>query len=577
VGVLKMNNRFLHRAVLALGVVLGIVSLAVLARSLQVGAVADRAIVSSAVAQAPAAAKPVAPKATLAAAAAQPPVGERPMPMFGGSPSRNMVNAYDQGAPTEWDVESKKNIKWSVPIGSRSYGGPIVADGKIFLGTNNQHPRNPRDEKKNAAGKLEPIDMGVLMCFDQATGKFLWQMVNDKLPSGRVHDWPKEGLCSTPTVEGDRVYVVTNRCEVNCLTVDGLGAGKNVGVTDEVHKGPTDADVVWRYDMIKELNVSPHNMSSSCPLILGDLLFVTTGNGVDEGHLNLPSPDAPSFLCLNKKTGKLVWRDNSPGRNVMHGQWSSPCYVVDAKGRKQVIFPGGDGWIHAFDPATGEHLWRFDANPKDSKYDLGGKGTRSDFIGTPVFYEGKIYIGVGQDPEHNEGVGHLWCIDPNGQGDVSPDLITDGTIFPPKTKPNPKSAAVWQFGGPTTPADRAKLKRGFYFGRTMSTCAINEGLLYACDLGGNFVCLDAKTGAYLWGHDLGAQVWGSPYWVDHKIYIGDDNGVVHIFKHGRTKTVIAENQLDETQIRSNPVFVDGVLYIMSVSNLYAIRSKIPAK
>ncbi|HEX3315662.1 MAG TPA: hypothetical protein VHR72_12255, partial [Gemmataceae bacterium] len=126
-----MNNRFLHRAVLALGVVLGIVSLAVLARSLQVGAVADRAIVSSAVAQAPAAAKPVAPKATLAAAAAQPPVGERPMPMFGGSPSRNMVNAYDQGAPTEWDVESKKNIKWSVPIGSRSYGGPIVADGKV--------------------------------------------------------------------------------------------------------------------------------------------------------------------------------------------------------------------------------------------------------------------------------------------------------------------------------------------------------------------------------------------------------------------------------------------------------------
>jgi outer membrane protein assembly factor BamB len=330
--------------------------------------------------------------------------------------------------------------------------------------------------------------------------------------------------------------------------------------------------------MIKELNVSPHNMSASCPLILGDLLFVTTGNGVDEGHLSLPSPDAPSFICLNKKTGKLFWRDNTPGRNVMHGQWSSPCYVVDAKGRKEVIFPGGDGWIYAFDPATGEHLWRFDANPKDSKYDLGGKGTRSDFIGTPVFYEGKIYIGLGQDPEHNEGVGHLWCIDPNGQGDVSPDLVTDGTAFPPKTKPNPKSAAVWHFGGPTTPADRVKLKgQRFYFGRTMSTCAIHEGLLYACDLGGNFVCLDAKTGAHLWGHDLGAQVWGSPYWVDNKIYIGDDNGVVHIFKHGRTKTVIAENQLDETQIRSNPVFVDGVLYIMSVSNLYAIQAKAPAK
>ena len=35
---------------------------------------------------------------------------------------------------------------------------------------------------------------------------------------------------------------------------------------------------------------------------------------------NIPSPDAPSMICLDKNTGKLVWRNNDPGKNIMHGQ-----------------------------------------------------------------------------------------------------------------------------------------------------------------------------------------------------------------------------------------------------------------
>ena len=62
--------------------------------------------------------------------------------------------------------------------------------------------------------------------------------------------------------------------------------------------------------------------------------------------------------------------------------------------------PGGDGWIYSFDP-DGKLLWKFDCNPKDAEYELGGKGTRSDFIATPVIYKDRVYIGVGQDPEHN--------------------------------------------------------------------------------------------------------------------------------------------------------------------------------
>ena len=79
----------------------------------------------------------------------------------------------------------------------------------------------------------------------------------------------------------------------------------------------------------------------------GDLLFVNTSNGVDEGHINLPAPAAPSFVCLDKNTGKVMWTDNSPGTNVLHGQWSSPAYAV-LGGVPQVIFGGGDGWLYSF-------------------------------------------------------------------------------------------------------------------------------------------------------------------------------------------------------------------------------------
>ncbi len=497
--------------------------------------------------------------------------GRSTVPMFGGTPSRNMVNLADKNPPTAWNVTANENVLWSAKLGSRAYGGPTVSGGKIFVGTNNNSPRNPRDTRKRKDGKVEPLDKGVLMCFDEATGKFLWQHVNDKLEIGMVCDWPNEGVCSTPTVEGNRVYYVSNRCEINCLDANGLADG-NQGATDEHYKDSTDADVIWRYSMMKEQNVFPHNMSACCPLIVGDTLFVVTGNGVDEGHINLPSPDAPSFLALDKHTGKLLWRDNSPGKSIMHGQWSNPTLLV-VNGKQQILFPGGDGWLRALDPKDGKVIWKFDANPKTSKYDLGGKGTRSDFIATPVFYDGKVYIGTGQDPEHFEGVGHLWCIDPTKKGDVSPDLVTEDNPEPAKrkTKANPNSAVVWHFGGPETNPQAAG--RDYVFGRTMSTCAAHDGLVYACDLSGFMHCLDAKTGHLYWRHDMKGAVWGSPMWIDGKVYIGTEDGDVNIFTAGKTFQEPLKVEMEHQTIKSTPVMANGVLYVMTETNLFAIKAK----
>ena len=123
------------------------------------------------------------------------------------------------------------------------------------------------------------------------------------------------------------------------------------------------------------------------------------------------TPNAPSFLAVHKDTGKVAWSSNLPGTNIMDGQWSNPA-AVEVNGQKQVLFPGGDGWLYAFEPKTGELIWKFDCNPKKSVFKpAAGVGTRNYLLATPVAVDGKVYIGVGREPEAGPGLGHLWCID----------------------------------------------------------------------------------------------------------------------------------------------------------------------
>lgn len=525
---------------------------------------------------------------------------ERPRnwPMFGGNPGRNLVNPFEKGLPFQWggELTPERNIKWVAELGARAFGSAVVADGKIFIGTNNRRPRNPRD----VDAKGRPFDMGVMMCFREFDGKFLWQAVHEKLPAGAVNDWPYQGIPSMPVVEGKRLYYVSNRCELICADTEGFLDGKNDGVQDEKRTGREDADIIWRLDMMKELGVFPHNLAVCSPLIVGDVVFVVTANGVDETHIDIPAPEAPSFVAVHKKTGKVAWKDNSPtanvmnikgegrqrtdairklmkrGQTVMHSQWSNPTYA-EAAGQGQVIFPGGDGWLRAFEPKSGKLLWKFDANPKASIRELGGKGTRSEFIATPVVDKGRLYIGVGEDPEHELGVGHLWCIDlaravekgrTNKDRDVSP--VEDN--FDPAAAINRHSALAWHFGGTTPEAEKKKTGQSFIFNRTMSTCAVHDGLCYAADLGGHLYCLDAETGRLYWKHDTESPIWSSPFWVDGKVYLGVDSKEVFVFAHGKEKKLLAKNEMD-ARLRAVPVAVNGVLYIATENKLYAIHAK----
>lgn len=520
-------------------------------------------------------------------------------PQWGGSPMRNNT-PEGHNIPTEWkigkidyrtgawDKSTSKNIKWVAKLGSQSYGNPVVGDGKIFMGTN------------NGAGWIKRYpaehDLGCLLCFDTKDGHLVWQHSSEKLPTGRVHDWPLQGVCSSPLVEGKRLWFVTNRGEVRCLDTEGFRDGVNNGpFKEEPLVAPDEADVIWVFDMMKELGISQHNMADCSVTAVGDTLFVCTSNGVDVEHNYIPVPQAPSFFAMNKNTKSVLWTDNSPGLNILHGQWSSPAYAV-LGGVPQVLFGGGDGWLYSFTPdgdgkGGSKLLWKFDCNPKTSHYSL-NRATRNHIIATPVIYEGLVYVAVGEDPEHGEGAGHLWCIDPTKRGDVSPELAYNSKDpskpIPPKrlqavvpeegdfARPNPNSAAVWHYSG-----DGKDFATTMH--RTLGSAAIKDGVLYIADFSGLFHCLDAKTGKVHWTYDMLSPSWGSPLVVDGKVYIGDEDGDVAIFKHsadpniamkkvgGEMKPFFGEINMGNS-VYTTPIVANNVLYIADRTHLFAISN-----
>lgn len=465
-------------------------------------------------------------------------------PIWGGTPARNMVSTAARDLPTEWDVGAGKNVRWKVDLGSFSYGNPVVADGRIFVGTNNARPRDPEIQG----------DRGVLMCFDVADGTFLWQATYEKLATGEAQDWPLQGLCSSPAVDGQLVYYVTNRAEVVAADVAGFTDGENDGlVTNEPRQGQHDADIVWRYDMIAELGVSPRFMASSNPLVVGNLVYVGTSNGFSGSTTEVDAPQAPSFLALDKRTGKFVWGEGAiagtKGRvhqsTILEGQWSSPAFGTFEPSAgalaSQVYFGGGDGWLYALDPASGSLAWKFDGNPKDARWQSAGNGNRNYIVGTPVFHDGRVYVAMGVDPEHGGGPGALHVVDAGGSGDVT------------------EERAVWSLGAKQ-------------FGRSISTVAIHEGIVYAADLDGFLHALDATNGEELWQHDMLAAVWGSPFVADAHVYLCDEDGEVAVLKAGRKLEVVAENVLDDAAY-GTPVAVGRTLYISTRSRLYALEKR----
>ena len=506
-------------------------------------------------------------------------------PQLAGSHSKNMV-AEAHNLPATFDpgdkdaqkgeivVSTAKNVKWGVRVGSIAYSVPTVVGGRVFIGT-------------GESGR------GIFKCLDAATGQTLWLYAAPyrKLPAQVDKGWnfmlgritPNLGICATATVDGDRVYFVNHRCEVLCLDAHG---GTNLieaptltgtNATGATAPAPTvrAAKLLWSFDLW-DYGIRPADACNGSPLVDGDLLYVSTSNGVDRDadiayadDRPSPAPAAPNLIVLDKKTGRLVAADDAQhiGPNLMHGEWSTPS-MGTVGGRKMIFFGGGDGVCYAFEalrsvpdqPVKLKTVWSFDCNPPEYKqfgglswaahYSLGDKRLKqslnkqsessfvgmSEIIGCPVIYKDRVYVAIGRDPEHGRGRGALWCIDASRHGDVT------------------QSGKLWCYQG---------------LDRSLCTVSIADGLLYVADVAGRLHCLDAASGRPLWIHETESVVWGSTLVADGKVYLPTAK-YLWVLAAGKDKRVLQRINLGAS-VWATPVAANGVLYVASKNYLWAVK------
>lgn len=485
----------------------------------------------------------------------------------------------EKGLPDSFDPKTGRNIKWAAKLGTETHSTPIIAGGRVYIGTNNGEPRDPKHQG----------DRGVLMCFEEKTGRFLWQLVVPKREEDPYFDWPKSGISSPATVEGDRVYIVSNRGEVICLDARGMANGNDGPFRDEgarmtvstnsgapprpvagaeitplplvpppgvelLKPGSTDADILWVFDLVTGAGTWPHDATHSSILIHGDHLYLNSCTGVDNTHKRIRKPDAPSLVVLDKHTGRLIARDDERiAPNIFHCTWSSPSLAV-VDGRPLLFFAAGNGVVYAFEtlrknPPPGEVLtlkkvFQFDFDPTAPKenvhrYNSNRREGPSNIYGMPVFQQGRLYVAGGGDLWWGKNEAWLKCIDATKTGDIT------------------TSGLVWSY-----PLEK----------HVMSTAAVQDGLVFMADCGRTFHCVDAKTGKGLWTHEIRGEVWASPYIADNKVYLGTRSGAFYVFAASREKTVLAALELGNP-ISATTTAANGVLYVATMSQLYAVQAE----
>jgi outer membrane protein assembly factor BamB len=478
-------------------------------------------------------------------------------PQWGERYSRNMISE-ESGLPETFDPASGKNVRWSVPLGTESYATPVVAKGKVLIGTNNGDPRDPKHQG----------DRGVLLCLNENDGSLCWQLVVPKLEGDIYLDWPNAGMCSPATVEGDRVYMVTNRDEVVCLDLNGMANGNDGPFQDEgrhmtpaglpaLEVGKTDADVLWLLDLRTAAGVRPHDSAHGSILLYGPYLYVNTSNGLNSRHERVDKPEAPSLVVVDKATGRLVARDDEHfGQRIFHSTWSSPA-LGEVNGRALVFFGGGDGVCYAFEalepsgPTASlqmlKRVWRFDCDPTAPKenihrYIRNRRVSPSNIKSMPVFYRNRLYVTVGGDIWWGKDQAWLKCIDATRTGDVT------------------HTGQLWSY-----PLNR----------HCCATPAIYDGLVFVGDCGRTLHCVDAETGKPYWTHELRGDIWSSALAADGKVYVGSQRGDFWVFAATKDKKVLASISLGDP-ISGTPVAANGRLYVATLKRLYALeRSKAP--
>ena len=457
-----------------------------------------------------------------------------------------------------------ENAKWSADIGMCLVSEPAISNGLIWIGGNNNKPRDPK-----VTG-----DAGVLFCFRESDGKFLYQHVSPRRKEGRSVDWPGYGISSTPYIENDRIYFCTNRCETVCLDIRPLIEGTGL---------PTE---VWKVDMLEKFNVVPgaahigSRQLHCSPAVWGDYLYVNTTHTAlpyrGEGPATKDAKAPPSLICFNKKNGTVKWTDNTPGDSVLGPQWGNPT-VIQAGGRNQVVIGQGDGWVRSFSCLSGELIWKFDINEKADRIKHRNKlGPHAMYLGQviaePVFENGRLFLARGYEYEFGVCTGRLCCIDPAKTGDLSSELLSAND----EVSANPNTGLIWEFKGSPSDSEGAKAdeKNPNVMHRSSGSVAVHNGFVIASDGAGSIHCLDEKSGKRHWSYETLGGIYGSPLIMGDTVLVVDEDGTVSRIK--------LANKMDKSGIGTNwtyffiqtsPIYANGTFYFTSYPKFIAVPAR----
>ncbi len=478
-------------------------------------------------------------------------------PQWGVDQGRNRIS-HERHLPTVFQPGKKdptedlirqpgRNVRWVVPIGSRTYTPPVVAQNRVVIGTNNEARFEPQVED----------DQGVLLCLDARTGRFLWQYTAPKVSGIKFFDVEYIGITSTPLVRDGHVYFVDNRGTVCVLNLN-------------------DGKPLWTLDLIKTFGVRQHDTNNTTVILHDGLLYLGTANGLDDRHAEMERPEAPTFVVLDAATGRPLARDDHWVQGgIAHGQWCCPALgevVQNDETRVWTVFFGtGRGVVHAFAalnrekllreaPAPeemspfGENLpkiqpdWTFDGNGPEALGEAvsfhAGQGSRSYTCLSPlVFADNRLFV--------------LFCYDAfNGASPRRAYLAAlDPTLSGGSTK---ASRLLWK-----TP----NIDKG-----AMAPLAVDDGIVYLGDRAGGFHAFDAETGQTLWKIDLKGDHWAGPLVADGKIYLGTARRQFYVLRAGREPEILSEIEMPDA-LHAGATAADETLFVPINGFLYAIEKE----
>lgn len=408
----------------------------------------------------------------------------------------------EKNLPDKWTPDGQ-NLAWSAPVGGMSC--PIVMKGHIYTFT--RVGEVPAGEGLTATVDPGPKTQEALTCLDEKTGNVVWQHLNSMFQT----DAPFHRLgWSSPVGDEQtgRVYAMGTQCTLVCC--DGQ-TGK----------------LIWSHQMTEEYGmISTFGGRTASPALDGDQLFIT---GVSFGWGNNAGSQHRIF-AFNKNTGELNWTTGTGGIPV-DAPYNTPVITV-VNGERLVVFPAGDGGIHAFQARTGKKVWSY----RDSKH-----GTNASCLAHGNF----IYMTWDLDNLDSNHLGGVACLDASQVNDGAPKL-------------------VWKQEG---------IEDGF------PTATLVDDTLYCLTNNAQLYAIDAKGGEIKYHKGMGTIGKASLVYGDGKLYVAEANGRFSIVKPEKTKFQI----LDRTEfmdkpgreyvIFGSPAISDGHVFLQTATTMYCIGPK----